>query len=323
MSVYAVLGETELEVIAWLDGLDMRFAAHYAEQALIGRKGLLQHTGFAPDEVKMRVLLHAQWCQPAEELARLKRIMDDTEPVAFVLGSGEYRGVFVLTELDVTSTQTDGSGVAIAFEVEVQLKEHVGNPSRPNPPGVIAQGYRIPIGAAMDEPADGADGELATVADGEPDAAAGLGSRLSVAVSQAVSVVGQVASAVSEVRSLVSLAASSPAVALSLIAGRAEGLLDAAGALPVEAFAALGHAVHAALPLADDVAQVTAAFAGARDALAASAALLQAGDPLARLISAADQAGQALWRADQADAALARLAVHGVVRGDAVERWEA
>ena len=36
-NIYAVLGETELEIIAWLDGLDMRFAAHYAEQALIGR----------------------------------------------------------------------------------------------------------------------------------------------------------------------------------------------------------------------------------------------------------------------------------------------
>ena len=304
-NIYAVLGETELEIIAWLDGLDMRFAARYAEQALIGRKGLLQHTGFAPDEVKMRVLLHAQWCQPAEELARLKRIMDDTEPVAFVLGSGEYRGVFVLTDLDVTSTQTDGTGVAIAFEAEVQLKEYIGDPALPEPPGVIAQGYRIPVGAVED---------VAGAAAG--DAPTGPFSGVASAVSQAVSAVGQVAAAVSEVRSLVSLAASNPLAAVSLVAGRVGGLLEASVALPVEAFNALGDAVRGVTAVAADVAQVATAFAGARAALEESAGWLQSGDPLAVLSSAADRAGQAVWFADQAGASLSKLAARVAVRGD-------
>jgi phage protein U len=303
-NIYAVLGETELEIIAWLDGLDMRFSARYAEQALIGRKGLLQHTGFAPDEVKMRVLLHAQWCQPAEELSRLKRIMDDTEPVAFVLGSGEYRGVFVLTDLDVTSTQTDGTGVAIAFESEVQLKEYIGGPALPEPPGGIAQGYRIPVGAAEDVPGS------------SPAAAPGPSSSLSAAVSEAVSVAGQVAAAVSEVRSLVSLAASNPLAAVSLVAGRVGGLLEAAVALPVEAFNALGDAVQGVTAVAADVAQVATAFAGARAALEESAGWLQSGDPLAVLSFAADRAGQAVWFADQAGAAVSRLAARVVVRSD-------
>jgi len=197
-NVYAVLGETELEIIAWLSGLDMRFAANYAEQTLIGRKALLQHTGFAPDEVKLRVLLHAQWCQPAFELARLKRLLDDTEPVAFVLGSGEYRGVFVVTGLEVVSTQTDGAGVAIAFELDAQLREYVGDPAQPNPPGVIAQGYHIPVGTRLD---------AGPLLQGGPLAA------FSQTVAQAASAVGQVADAVSGLRSLVHMAASSPAAA--------------------------------------------------------------------------------------------------------------
>ena len=300
-NIYAVLGETELEIIAWLDGLDMRFAARYAEQALIGRKGLLQHTGFAPDEVKMRVLLHAQWCQPAEELARLKRIMDDTEPVAFVLGSGEYRGVFVLTDLDVTSTQTDGTGVAIAFEAEVQLKEYIGDPARPEPPGVIAQGYRIPVGAVEDVAGTAA-----------IDAPSGPFSGVASAVSQAVSAVGQVAAAVSEVRSLVSLAASNPLAAVSLVAGRAGGLLQAAGALPVAAFEAMAGVA----AVATEVVQVATAFNGVRAALEESAGWLQSGDPLTVLASAADRAGQAVWFADQAGASLSKLAARVAVRGD-------
>ena len=300
-NIYAVLGETELEIIAWLDGLDMRFAAHYAEQALIGRKGLLQHTGFAPDEVKMRVLLHAQWCQPAEELARLKRILDDTEPVAFVLGSGEYRGVFVVTDLDVTSTQTDGAGVAIAFEAEVQLKEYIGDPALPEPPGVIAQGYRIPVGAVEDVAGTAA-----------IDAPSGPFSGVASAVSQAVSAVGQVAAAVSEVRSLVSLAASNPLAAVSLVAGQAGGLLQASGALPVAAFEAMAGVA----AVATEVVQVATAFNGARAALEESAGWLQSGDPLTVLASAADRAGQAVWFADQAGASLSKLAARVAVRGD-------
>lgn len=300
-NIYAVLGDTELEIIAWLDGLDMRFSARYAEQALIGRKGLLQHTGFAPDEVKMRVLLHAQWCQPAEELARLKRIMDDTEPVAFVLGSGEYRGVFVLTDLDVTSTQTDGTGVAIAFEAEVQLKEYIGDPALPEPPGVIAKGYRIPVGAVEDVAGAAA-----------VDAPSGPFSGVASAVSQAVSAVGQVAAAVSEVRSLVSLAASNPLAAVSLVAGKAGGLLDAAAALPAAAFETLSGVA----AVATDAAQVATAFNGARAALEESAGWLQSGDPLAVLSSAADRAGQAVWFADQAGASLAKLTARVAVRGD-------
>lgn len=304
-NIYAVLGETELEIIAWLDGLDMRFSARYAEQALIGRKGLLQHTGFAPDEVKMRVLLHAQWCQPAEELARLKRIMDDTEPVAFVLGSGEYRGVFVLTDLDVTSTQTDGTGVAIAFEAEVQLKEYIGDPALPELPGVIAQGYRIPVGAVEDVAGAAA-----------VDAPSGPFSGAASAVSQAVSAVGQVAAAVSEVRSLVSLAASNPLAAVSLVAGKAGGLLDAAAALPAAAFEALSGVAAVATGVTEEAAQVATAFNGARAALEESAGWLQSGDPLAVLSSAADRAGQAVWFADQAGASLAKLAARVAVRGD-------
>jgi len=293
-TVYAVLGETELEIIAWVGGLDMRFAAHYAEQALIGRKGLLQHTGFAPDEVKMRVLLHAQWCQPAQELARLKRLLDEAEPVAFVLGSGEYRGVFVVTGLDVVSTQTDGTGVAIAFELEAQLREYVGDPALPNPPGVIAQGFRIPVG----------------VSDSAPERVAGPFAGATAAVSLAVSTVGQVAGAVSGVRSLVHLAAANPLVALSLAARRADGLLDAATALPVAAFESLADVA----TLATDAAQVATAFKGARFALEESASWMHA-DPLAYLAAAAQRARQAVWFCDQAAGPLARLAARVAVRG--------
>lgn len=298
-NVYAVLGETELEIIAWLNGLDMRFAANYAEQPLIGRKGLLQHTGFAPDEVSMRVLLHAQWCNPADEVAKLKRLLDDTEPVAFVLGSGEYRGVFVLTELEVVSTQTDGDGVAIAFEADASLREYIGDPALPEPPGVIAKGFRIPVGAAAQDVA--------------VDVPSGPFSGVVAGVRDAVSGVGQVAAAASEVRSLVNVAQSNPLAALSVVAGQVGGLTRAAQALPVAAFDALSGVA----AVASEAATVATAFHGARFALEESASMLSGADPLGALSAAVWRAEQAVWYCDQTGAALSKLAARAAVRGDA------
>ena len=104
--------------------------------------------------------------------------------------------------------------------------------------------------------------------------------------------------------------------AVSLVAGRVGGLLEASVALPVEAFNALGDAVQGVTAVAADVAQVATAFAGARAALEESAGWLQSGDPLAVLSSAADRAGQAVWFADQAGASLSKLAARVAVRGD-------
>jgi len=298
--VYAVLGETELEIIAWLSGLDMRFSANYAEQPLIGRKGLLQHTGFTPDELKMRVLLHAQWCNPATEVAKLKRLLDEAEPVAFVLGSGEYRGVFVLNELEVVSTQTDGSGVAIAFEANASLREYVGDPALPAAPGVIAQGYRIPVGAALPfGPASGGP--------------SGPFSGAVAALRDALSAVGQVGQAVSQVHSLVALAQASPLAATSVLASRSDGLRQAAQALPVAAFDALAGVAG----VATDAAQVATAFRGAQFALQESADLIGGSDPLAALGAAAGRAQQAVWFCDRAKAGLSRLALRTTVRGTA------
>lgn len=116
----------------------------------------------------------------------------------------------------------------------------------------------------------------------------------------------------SEVRSLVSLAASNPLAAVSLVAGRAGGLLQAAGALPVAAFEAMAGVA----AVATEVVQVATAFNGVRAALEESAGWLQSGDPLTVLASAADRAGQAVWFADQAGASLSKLAARVAVRGD-------
>lgn len=229
MSLYAVLGETELDIIAWLDGFEARFAAEWPEQGLIGRKSLIQHTGFAPDEVRLRVLLHSQWCDPGAELAKLKARLDDAQPLAFVLGTGEYRGRFVLTEVSAVTRQTDGYGALIALEADITLKESIGDPAEPVPPAVLLPGWQAPVtqaGEAMDVPV-----ETVFAESHAGDAAEAIGA--------AIGAMGQAAQVASGLSSLVAVAQSDPLAAVSLAAPLASSIGAVAEALPVEAVAGI------------------------------------------------------------------------------------
>jgi hypothetical protein len=65
-------------------------------------------------------------------------------PLDFVLGNGEYRGVFVIVDLSVTYRQTNGAGTVISLEASLRLREYVGDPAKPNPPGVFSRGMYVP-----------------------------------------------------------------------------------------------------------------------------------------------------------------------------------
>jgi phage protein U len=262
MSLYAVLNDVELEIITWLDGLSMRYGAEYAEQGLIGRKSLLQYTGHRPDEVRIDARLHAQWCDPAAEVRRIKDKMDAKEPVSFVLGTGEYRGVFVITEAEVTTTQTDGFGAAIAFELSITLREYVGDPAQPNPPGVVTSGYRIPI-------------EAATVDDFAMIGGAPLSSQGGIAhiAAGGLSAIARGVGLAADVASFAALAQSNPASALLALPGLTDAVSAFGATIPVEGFAALcGVAAVAA-----DAGQALSAFQSARGQFDVAAGALGGG----------------------------------------------
>jgi len=291
MSLYAVLNDVELEIITWLDGLSMRYGAEYAEQGLIGRKSLLQYIGHKPDEVKIDARLHAQWCNPADEVRRIKDKMDAKEPVAFVLGTGEYRGVFVITEAEVTTTQTDGFGAAIAFELSISLKEYVGDPAQPNPPGVVTSGYRIPIEAAT----VGSMGGIAqVVADGLSAIARGVG-------------------LAAEVASFAALAESNPSSALLALPGLIDAVSGFGATIPVEEFDAL----RGIAQVAADAGQALVAFQLARGQFGMAAGALGGGlSGVSAALSSVRAGAQALEGARDsvgriAAAAASRLPVEG------------
>lgn len=294
MSLYATLGDTELEIITWLDGMDFKYAATYAEQGLIGRKSLLQHTGYAPDELSIRATLHAQWCNPATEMAKLKDHLDAARPLSLVMGTGEYRGVFVIKDLALTTRQTDGDGAAIAFEISCTLQEYIGDPAAPNPPGVITEGWDITatneaMAAAATDPIDAI---LAGTPIGE----------VAATVSEAVSAIGNIAAVVQDIAPLAQAAINDPLSALSMITGVSMDLQGAASLLPVDALAAIDGGAQAASSLMEAASEIESAV----DAISA--------DPLSGIQSAAGNMSNAMSAIDASRQDIAQLASASVLR---------
>lgn len=298
MSLYAVLGETELEVIQWLDGFEVRFAAEWAEQGLIARKSLIQHTGYRPDEVRIDVLLHAQWCDPGVELARLKERLDAAEPMAFVLGTGEYRGIFVVTDIETTTRQTDGTGALMALEVRITLKECIGDPAEPNPPAIILPGWQAPV-------ADGVDVVDVPVAAVSAESPAGS---VADAVSDALAGMARVAEVAGQAASLASLAQVAPLSALAMAPSVASSILGAADALPVQALSGIARLA--------DVASAAQSAAGMLHAAAGALEGASLSDILWRAQSAASGAQWALSALDGARGALAAVAADIATRAE-------
>ena len=127
--MFAILGEVEFDLITYFDGLETRFGAEYAEHALITRKPRLQFVGDKLDEVKIDLVFHASYCDPEAELVRLRNALASHEALSLVLGNGDYKGRFVITDLTATGRHTDTAGTLLAVEASVDLREFTGDPA--------------------------------------------------------------------------------------------------------------------------------------------------------------------------------------------------
>ena len=143
---FALLGEIQFELITYFDGLEGRFGSDYAEHALIEGKPRIQWIGDKLDEWTLKLKFHQLYCDPELEVARLQDALEMHEPLPFVLATGEYKGEFVVTEISVTSEQTDLIGTLVSVEASVSLKEHVP------PPGVGRVSFETPAVQAPGKP---------------------------------------------------------------------------------------------------------------------------------------------------------------------------
>lgn len=131
--IWAVLGDIEFELLSHPGAQSERSTADFAEHARLQGKPLLQWVGEGLDELTLEVALHAALVEPEAHIRKLKKAKAAHQPLPYVLGSGDYRGIYVLTSVDVTTRKTDGSGRLIAAAVNLGLREYTGKYTKPLP----------------------------------------------------------------------------------------------------------------------------------------------------------------------------------------------
>jgi len=135
----AILGEIEFEVAGGLSGMEVTQAADYAEHALIAGKPLLESVGDALDEYQLTIELHPTLGDVAARARALRDAMTAHAPLAFVLGSGEFLGAFVITELLQASSRTWANGAAFASTLNLTLRQWAGDFEVPPPAPALVE----------------------------------------------------------------------------------------------------------------------------------------------------------------------------------------
>lgn len=221
--MYALLGDIQFDLITYFDGMDAQFGADFAEHPLIEGKPRLQWVGDRLDEFRIDLSFHAWFCDPETELVRLKQALQAHMAMSFVLGNGDYKGWFVLTEVQAMSRQTDQYGTLTCLEATITLREYVGDKNNPLPPPAVRP--KLAPAAAQANPISAAGG------------LAGLASAANTVrdgVRQAVTMANQAQSALRVVSDGVRLAQqlrSNPLAALGRVPALMTGLGQVAGPL--------------------------------------------------------------------------------------------
>lgn len=221
--MFALLGDIQFDLITYFDGMDAQFGADYAEHPLIEGKPRLQWVGDKLDEFRIDLSFHASYCDPEKELMRLRQALQAHLAMAFVLGNGDYKGWFVLTDVQAMSRQTDQLGTLTCLEATITLREYVGDKNNPLPPPAVRP--KLAPAAAKASPIS-AMGGLAGLA--------GAANTVRDGVRQAVTLANQAQSAMRVVGDGMRLAQqlrSNPLAALGRVPALMTGLGQVAGPL--------------------------------------------------------------------------------------------
>ena len=138
--MFAVLGTIEFTVAGGISGMEQTGSADWAEHARIQGKPLLEWIGEGLDEINLTIELHPLLGDPAERLRLLRQAKSEHEPLAFVMGSGDYLGPYVITHVSNAIRRATAVGQVIASTVQVTLREYTGAFTRK----VVRQGLLNP-----------------------------------------------------------------------------------------------------------------------------------------------------------------------------------
>jgi phage protein U len=135
--MFAMFGNIPFEVLGSPERMESARGYDYAAHPVVEDQPHLQWVGDALEIIRLELMFHASFTDPAAQVAALEAAAADHQARALVFGSGEHRGYFVVTSLNVTTRQLGPSGKAIAVQARLVLTQWaIGNAIDPNAPPV-------------------------------------------------------------------------------------------------------------------------------------------------------------------------------------------
>ncbi|RMT61677.1 hypothetical protein ALP29_00220 [Pseudomonas syringae pv. avii] len=124
--MFAILGEIEFTVAGGITGIEESGTADWAEHPRIQGKPLLEWIGEGLDEFSLTIELHPLLGDPQSRLQALRLAKSQHEPLPFVMGSGQYLGAYVITDISNSIRRANGEGQVVGATVQVNLREYTG-----------------------------------------------------------------------------------------------------------------------------------------------------------------------------------------------------
>lgn len=124
--MFAILGDIEFTVAGGISGMEQSGSADWAEHSRIQGKPLLEWIGEGLDQCNLTIDLHPVLGDPEERLRALRLAKSKHEPLAFVMGSGEYLGAYVIRDISNAIRRSTAEGNIKAATVQVSLAEYTG-----------------------------------------------------------------------------------------------------------------------------------------------------------------------------------------------------
>lgn len=128
--MYGFLGSIRFMGVNAPTSVSSTYGANYVEHPLIEGKPRLQRVGTNLETLDLEIQLLSSFCVPEQELQKLYTLLESTEIVPLIFGSGLVYGNFVVKDVNLTYDRQDPQGRILACTVAVSLLESY-NPGDP------------------------------------------------------------------------------------------------------------------------------------------------------------------------------------------------
>ena len=124
--MYFMLGNIAFEPVNLTDFSETH-SADFAEHAVLKGKPRLQAMGEKLTEFSFSIRLHHKIGGVESRYQALLAAKAKQEALALIWGAGKYKGNYVITDISSATLFTDAKGNALAREMNISLREFVGN----------------------------------------------------------------------------------------------------------------------------------------------------------------------------------------------------